>query len=462
MLRRRQLRSTFTALALAVLGLFPEAAQATDVLPRPYALQPQVRFWTRVYTEVDTQGGFIHDASYLDVVYETIRFPEGLSTRSQQARVDDRKAVYRRILLDLADGKRSGLSPDEKRVLRLWPKGVSAATLRGAAGEIRFQLGQADRFREGLVRSGAWRAHIEQTMVDHGVPRELAALPHVESSFNPKAYSSVGAAGMWQFMRATGRRFMRVDDVVDERLDPWKSTEAATKYLLENHGVTGSWPLAITGYNHGAGGMRRAARELGTRDIATIVRRYKGPSFGFASRNFYTCFLAASEIARNPERHFGKISLDPPASPHTVVLARSYSVGTLQRTLGVDLEALRDYNLALRPPFWTGRRYAPVGYALRLPPAAAARDAEKKLAATPGETEPTPKRARVATAGRYKVKKGDSLSAIARRFGVSQKDLMATNGLRSPKHLKAGQILKVPAKRRSAAEDVLARSPTRG
>jgi len=462
MFRALHVRSTLTALALSALGFLADSAAATEALPRPYALQPQVRFWTRVYTEVDTNGGFIHDANYLDVVYETVRFPEGLSTRSQQNEVDDRKAVYRRILLDLADGKRSGLSPAEKRVLHLWPKGVSAATLRDAADNIRFQLGQADRFREGLERSGAWRDYIEQTMVDEGVPRELAALPHVESSFNPNAYSSVGAAGMWQFMRSTGRRFMRVDDVVDERLDPWKATQAAAKYLRENHGVTGSWPLAITGYNHGAGGMRRAARDLGTRDIATIVRRYKGPSFGFASRNFYTCFLAASDIAKQPEQHFGRVSLHPPANPRTIVLSRSYSVGTLQRTVGVDLESMRDWNLALRDPFWTGRRYAPVGYALRLPRTSATQGVEAKLAATPGEQEPKPKRVQVATAGRYKVRKGDSVGGIARRFGVSQKALMAANGLRNPKQLKAGQVLKVPAKRRSAAEDVLAGKPARG
>lgn len=458
--RALQVRSTLTALALLGLGVLAEGAAASEALPRPYALQPQVRFWTRVYTEVDTNGGFIHDANYLDVVYETLRFPDGLSTRSQQNEVDDRKQVYRRILLELASGKRSGLSPAEKRVLHLWPKGVSSATLRSAADNIRFQLGQANRFREGLERSGAWRDYIEQTMVDEGVPRELAALPHVESSFNPHAYSSVGAAGMWQFMRSTGRRFMRVDDVVDERLDPWKSTQAAAKYLRENHRVTGSWPLAITGYNHGAGGMRRAARDLGTRDIATIVRRYKGPSFGFASRNFYTCFLAASDIAKAPEPHFGRVGFHPPANPRTVVLARSYSVGTLQRAVGVDLDAMRDWNLALRKPFWSGRRYAPVGYALRLPRTSATQEVEKRLAATPGEREP--KRAQVATAGRYKVRKGDSVSGIARRFGVSQKALMTANGLRNPKHLKAGQVLKVPAKRRSATEDVLAKTPTRG
>ncbi|HVP28685.1 MAG TPA: transglycosylase SLT domain-containing protein [Myxococcota bacterium] len=456
MLRALRTRGLHAMLFLAAaLGLAAGDSAALEELPRPYALQPQIRFWTRVYTEVDTHGGFIHDANYLDVVYETLRFPEDLSPSGQQAQVDEQKAAYRRILLDLADGKRTSLSPAEKRVLSLWPRGVSSATLRTAAENIRFQLGQADRFREGVERSGAWEAFVEQTLVAQGVPRELAALPHVESSYNPNAYSSVGAAGMWQFMRSTGRRFMRVDDVVDERLDPWKATEAAALYLKENHEVTGSWPLAITGYNHGAGGMRRASRELGTREIATIVRRYKGPSFGFASRNFYTCFLAASDVSKSPETYFGRIAKSPPANPREIVLSRSYSVRTLQRTLGVDLDALREYNLALRDPFWSGRRYAPVGYTLRLPRTSETKSAEAVLASTPADVEPKTKRVAVASAGaRYRVKQGDSLGSLARRFGVSEEALMAANGLRHPRQLKVGQVLKVPAaKRRSAAQD---------
>ena len=95
----------------------------------------------------------------------------------------------------------------------LWPQGTRRSRFEQAAEEVRFQLGQSDRFREGIVRSGAWRDHIAATFERHGLPRELAALPHVESSFNTYAYSKVGAAGMWQFMRGTGRRFLRIDAV---------------------------------------------------------------------------------------------------------------------------------------------------------------------------------------------------------------------------------------------------------
>ena len=173
-----------------------------------------------------------------------------------------------------------------------------------AIEDIRFQLGQADRFRSGLIRSGAWETHIAETLANLGLPAELAVLPHVESSFNPRAYSKVGAAGLWQFMRSTGRRYMRIDAAVDDRLDPFRSTEAAAQLLAYNYRVLGSWPLALTAYNHGTAGVRHAKETLATDDIVRIVRSYTSRTFGFASRNFYVSFLAALEIDRNPRAVF--------------------------------------------------------------------------------------------------------------------------------------------------------------
>ena len=213
------------ALALALLAL-ASAAPAED-LPEPASLEPAIRFWTRVYTEVDSHSGLIHDAESLGVVYETIRFPEQMSYRARDQRTEQSKREIRAILLELAKGKRDGLTSDEARVLAQWPPNVTDATLREAAENVRFQAGLADRFRAGLVRSGKWRPFVAKALAERGVPAQLVALPHVESSYNPKAYSRVGAAGMWQFMRSTGRLFMRIDNVVDERLDPYVSSDAA-------------------------------------------------------------------------------------------------------------------------------------------------------------------------------------------------------------------------------------------
>ncbi|MGE4652278.1 MAG: lytic transglycosylase domain-containing protein, partial [Myxococcota bacterium] len=235
----RFLRRLLASLLLASAA----AATGDGVLPRPVGLEPAIRFWLRIYTEVESSGGVIHDSRNLEVVYETLSMPSGTSTRALERRSEERKREYRKILERLARGKRSELSAEEERVLSLWPPGVSNQALKQASRRLRFQLGQADRFRRGLIRSGAWREHIQQTLGDHGVPPELVALPHVESSYNPAAYSRVGAAGLWQFTRSTGRRFLRVDSVVDERLDPHKASVAAARLLQENYKLTGTWPL---------------------------------------------------------------------------------------------------------------------------------------------------------------------------------------------------------------------------
>mgnify|MGYP001091558642 CR=1 FL=1 len=137
----------------------------------------------------------------------------------------------REILRGLAQGQRTQLGDEESSVLALFPAGVRNETLKEAAANVRFQLGQADKFRAGLIRSGAYVDHIRETLHEMGLPEQIAALPHVESSFTPHAWSHVGAAGLWQFMPSTGRRYMRVDRVVDERLDPRVATVAAARLL---------------------------------------------------------------------------------------------------------------------------------------------------------------------------------------------------------------------------------------
>ena len=279
---------------------FAAHAQAADTtMPRPPELEPDVQFWIRVYTQVDTNGGFIHDADNLAIVYDTLHFDAGASPHERQKVVERDEDHISAALRRIAAANGGTLSEEDQKIRDLWGAQVTPARLRDAADNVRFQLGQADRFRAGLIRSGAWETHIAETLANLGLPAELAVLPHVESSFNPAAYSKVGAAGLWQFMRSTGRRYMRIDGSVDDRLDPFRSTEAAAQLLAYNYRLLGTWPLALTAYNHGAEGMRRAVQELGTTDIVKIVRNYHSRTFGFASRNFYVSFLAALDVDRN-------------------------------------------------------------------------------------------------------------------------------------------------------------------
>ncbi len=424
------------AISLILLALVAAPAFASDAFPRPAALEHDIAFWRRIYTEVGTDGGLIHDPVRLDVVYEVMKFPDDLSPRERSKRIDDTKRKYSRILDRLAAGA-TDLSEEDQRVQALWPKGTRRARFEQASEEVRFQLGQSDRFLEGLIRSGAYKDHIARTFQKMGLPTELAALPHVESSFNTYAYSKVGAAGMWQFMRGTGRRYMRIDSVVDERLDPYIATEAAGRFLEQNHIVLGSWPLALTAYNHGTAGMRRAQEAMGTSDITTIVRNYSSRSFGFASRNFYVAFLAALEIDSSPEKFFGPVKLHPIDNSQVMVMAGYVPASQLASALQVDRDVLRKLNPSLLPTVWNGSRHVPRGFEFRIP----------------AEIEMDKVVARLASAERFdaqvadtkhKVRNGETLSVIAARYAVSMARLAEMNGLRKPYRIHAGQVLTLP------------------
>jgi membrane-bound lytic murein transglycosylase D len=405
-----------------------------------------VNFWIRVYTEVTTNEGFLHDERNLTVVYDTLKFSVGSSPRERERQVEDRRDRYIAALGRIAaalpnESEREALSDDDKRILGLWGPGVSPILLRDATQRIRFQLGQSDRFKEGLIRSSTWQTHIAETFANQGLPAELAVLPHVESSFNAAAYSKVGAAGLWQFMRSTGRRYMRVDEAVDERLDPYRSTEAAAQLLAYNYQVLGTWPLALTAYNHGAAGMRRARETVGTDDFVKINRTYNGRTFGFASRNFFPSFLAALTIDENPEKYFGPLDRRPELKFREVAMPAYVRLTTLERTLGLDREQLRMLNPAWRAPIYSGTRLVPRGYRLRLPADTADKWTTAMLASRLPSNELY---AGQITPRTHRVVKGDSMAAIAARYGMSAQRLAEMNGLSTNAQLRPGRRLQLP------------------
>jgi membrane-bound lytic murein transglycosylase D len=425
---------------------FAAFAHAQEKIPRPEGIQSDVNFWIRVYSEITTNEGFLHDERNLAIVYDTVKFSAGSSPRDRQRLVDDRRDKYidslRRIIAALpAEDGRDALSADDRKILAMWGANVSPILLKEATQRIRFQLGQADRFREGLMRSSSWQTHIAETFANQGLPAELAVLPHVESSFNAAAYSKVGAAGLWQFMRSTGRRYMRVDDAVDERLDPYRSTEAAAQLLAYNYRVLGSWPLALTAYNHGAAGMRRARETVGTDDFVKINRTYNSRTFGFASRNFFPSFLAALTIDENPEKYFGALDRRPEQKFRELTMPAYVRLATLERALGIDREQLRPLNPAWRPTIFNGTRLVPRGYRLRLP----ADTAEKWTADLLTSKLPANELyAGQVTPRSHRVRRGESVAAIAQRYGMTAARLAEMNGISATAPLRAGRRLNLP------------------
>jgi len=430
-----------TALTLTVAAVvWTVGALAQESLfPRPAELEPAVQFWTRVYTEVDTHSGFIHDDLRLDIVYETIKVAEDLSTRERRRHIEHAIDTYEAILNRLGSGAREHLSDEEQRVLALFPAGTPNAEFKAAADRVRFQLGQSDRFRTGLVRSGTWKQYIYDVLDKHGLPRELASLPHVESSFDPTAYSKVGAAGMWQFTRSTGARYMQIDHVVDERRDPFLATDAAARLLEDNFSVVQTWPLALTAYNHGLEGMRRAVVQQGTTDIVTIINKYQSRSFQFASRNYYTAFLAALDIDTHPERYFPGISVRPPSDTAVVLVPDFVKPRKLADALNLREGVLQELNPALMDTVWSGSKYVPKGFRLRVPRATAAVADELLAALDKGE-----RYASQVLDNQHRVRGGDTLSEIATQYHVSLAALMRANNLSGRETIRVGQVINLP------------------
>jgi len=428
-------------LCLLVIQAISFNANAQQSFPLPNELKADVKFWTRVYTEISTQEGFIHDSQHLSVIYERVSFTPGTSKAARQKIIDRKKKHYSKILQELSTGRIFRLTLAHKRVLRLWPSDTSSKQFIKAKDRLRFQLGQSNRFKDGLIRSGRWQPYIYNQFKELNIPKELASLPHVESSFLPHARSHAGAAGLWQFTRPTGRRYMRIDHIVDERLDPFIATRAAGLLLKNNYKITETWPLALTAYNHGAAGMRKATKIVGSTDISKIVREYKGRTFGFASRNFYNAFKAALAIDSNPQPYFGTIKRDAPIIINQVTLPSFYTAQGLKQAFSLKNNLFKSLNPALQAPVLNNAKLVPKGYPLRIQNNLTNGNVKIILAAIPNDeirSNQTPDTL-------HKVRRGDSLSSISQRYHTKITTLIAMNNLRSRHKIRIGQILKLPA-----------------
>lgn len=417
------------------------AFASPDPFPVPEVIKPNVAFWTKVYAQYTTSQGIIHDNRNLEMIYDIIDlvpYNQPGAARINRKRMKRANQKYERILWRLA--KNPGTQNKEcRKVAVLFPEPHTSAQFSKAARRVRCQIGQKDRFRAGLIRSGAYIDQIRSILVSNSVPEDLAYLPHVESSFNPKAYSKFGAAGIWQFTRSTGKRFMSVGYTLDERRDPILATHAAAELLKENYEKLGCWALAITAYNHGATGMQRAKSQHG--DYSRIFQSYRSRTFKFASRNFYSEFIAARQVAANYQDYFGPLELNPPPVIQTVVLKGYAAFGDLSKHFNVSPDVLKELNPALRDPVFSGQKYVPRDYALRLPHQTLV-DPSMLLAGIPDSIyRKTQKASRF-----YTVQRGDTAGKIARTHRVRLSDLILANNLDRRATIYPKQTLRIPTK----------------
>ncbi len=464
--RRRNVRRAnsylpWLGLGLLFLGssmLFAPRAHAAPALnaldptlfPMPEELEPNVAFWTRVYTSCSSRQALLHDELYLGVIYTTLDFSELMESdlgdvaksKERSRRAKAAKARYAAILSNLAAGKPAAGNPEEQaRVAKLFA-GVPGdrSKFSAARGRLRTQTCLNDRFAEGIVRSGRYLEQMEDIFRRRGLPLELTRMPFVESLFQTNARSSASAGGVWQFVPSTARIFLKMGLEFDERFNPIKATEAAASLLSQNFASLKTWPLAITAYNHGRGGMLRAVRNTGTRDLGQIAWRYRSRTFGFASRNFYSEFIAAASIYQQRDEYF---PTTVPAPPRQIEVFRPelyVSLGPLAQGAGSDLQELKQLNPALSSEVWKGNLMLPMGYELEVP---AGQASTFRLAF---DALPSGRKSQHQVGYRHRVRRGESLSVIARKYGSSVGAIQRANRLSSPNRIRVGQVLLIPSR----------------
>jgi membrane-bound lytic murein transglycosylase D len=349
----------------------------------------RVGFWVQIYSKVNSWEYLIHDTKYPQLVYSLFdarNKPKG-ALNSEKARVSQLIATMakKEKLIRAGQLDRKKLRPEEEKILHVFETHDLVAEMSKASDQkrIRGQAGLRDSLEDALFVSGRYLPRMEKVFERFNLPTEIAYLPFVESGFNKKAVSKVGASGIWQFMPYTGKLYLRVDNEVDERNDPMRAAEAAARLMQQNYNLLNDWPLAVTAYNHGAAGVAKAARESGSKELPDIIERFEGKSFGFASQNFYSSFLAALHVAKNSEAFLGNVPRAKKLEFDEFVMPHYMDVKTFLEKLGIEEVVFRELNPALTEEVYSGRKFMPVGYTVRIP-VEIREDFFKKYEAIPG------------------------------------------------------------------------------
>lgn len=411
----------------------------------PEGLETDVAFWHDVYAKYDNNQVLLHHPRHLGIVYEIVdlsdierdpRLNDMEREHLREKRVEDRRELILDTVSKLATNPpSSSLTLKEWQIKNLLLSSGERDIFKKTAEdeEIRAQEGLRDRFQDALKLAGRYLGEIESIFALYGLPREITRLVFVESMFDPMAESSAGAAGLWQFTQGTGKRYLKINQIVDERRDPVAATHAAAKLLLRNYEELRSWPLAINAYNCGLKRMRMAVKKLGTRNIGRIIQEFEHPSYGFASRNFFLEFLAALDVAEHAHRHFGTPRYDPPLRYETVRSGYHISLPDVARLARISMEDITDLNPSLGPEVKKGQRLLPMGFAVKVPEkrgeiflAAAARAPKSKSGPL-----------------KHRARKGETLASIARMYGVTLSSLRRANR-RVGRRPRPGQSIVIP------------------
>ncbi len=307
-----------------------------------------------------------------------------------------------------------------------------------------FNTSIRSRFEQWLLRFSRYRPLVENIFAEFNLPSDLVNLSLVESGFNPYAYSRAKATGPWQFMKGTGLLYgLRIDYYVDERRDPIKSTVAAARYLRDLYDLFGAWPLAMAAYNAGEGKVLRALHKAQAESFSEISRT---KLIKRETQQYVPRIMAATIIAKNLDQYGFKQDLAPLHEFEEVVVTRPLHFRAISNVTGIPYNELRLLNPELR------RDATPPGdaaYHLKIPVGMSAKVLELIERVPTHKFPPLPviqdrqvRQAKAGSAHWYRVRGGDTLEKISRRFGIPIKTLKARNNLSSPA-LKIGELLNI-------------------
>lgn len=419
------------------------------LFPHYPSLKTAVAFWTQVFAVWSENQSVLHSMDDLGKVYTVLDFrdqasvldPVSLSIERHHAEAeawDDTRDLLKQV--DALQATPQSMTPEQHRIYAMFGDSNDPDRFRNAIEDMRFQRGLRERTQHALAVSGRYMPQMEQIFASYDLPKLLTRLPLMESSFDLDAYSKAGAAGVWQFIPSSARIYMRLNNVVDDRRDPWFSTDAAARHLKDDYDALRDWPLALTAYNFGRGGLSRALAEVNGTSLLDVIARYENRRFGFASRNYYAEFLAATDVERNWQHHFGDMTRDAPL-PFELVETRDYvRYETLRRLCELDEETFHTLNPAFRDSVIEGKLYVPPAHPIRVPIGTAERF-RVAYAALGADERFEQQRQLFVT---YHVQRGDSAEKIAQRYGVSVVSLLGNNGLRKVGKVHVGQTLRIP------------------
>lgn len=283
-----------------------------------------------------------------------------------------------------------------------------------------------------------YRLFVRKSVQDKNLPEILEYLPVVESNYKTSAKSKSGAIGMWQFMANSVYPFLILDDFVDERLDPWKSTEAALKKLTENYNYFNDWLIAIAAYNCGVGAMNKILRKAEKKDFWYLVDKKLLPQ---QTADYVPKLIAIADLAINSEYYqidlpnhneeYEMLINEKNGDFDYIIVEKAYSLKQLASEMRMDYETLKKLN----PSFVRGMTYPVKKSEIRLPLGMkkSAEDAIAKLIP-------------IDFPFKYTVEKGDSLWSISRKYKVSIQSICDLNDIRENDILRIGKILYIPAK----------------